>query len=83
MTVKQRDVYTTMYYRHGNSYGITIPPDLREQMHLNPGDHFAMNYAHGILWMVKLTPDTFIPREKVMLILEKLFPSKVPKDGTD
>lgn len=76
MRIKQRDVYTTRYYRHGNSMGVVIPPDIREMMELNPGDTLAMNFSHGVLWAVKITKDVIITREKVAAVFDKLFPDK-------
>lgn len=76
MTIKQRDVYHTTYYRVGGSFGMTIPPDLRVLMKLQPGDHLAMNFSHGILWVIKITPETIIPRAKVTAIIDELFPDK-------
>lgn len=77
MRIKQRDVYTTRYYRHGNSMGVVIPPDIREMMELVPGDTLAMNFSHGVLWAVKVTKDIIITREKVAAVFDKLFPDKV------
>jgi len=76
MRIKQRDVYTSKYYRHGNSWGILIPPDIRELMGLVPGDHLALNFQHGVLWAVKITPGMIASREKVAAIFDELFPSR-------
>lgn len=83
MPIKQRDVYTAMYFRNGGSYGVTIPPDLREIMKLLPGDRMAMNFTCGVLWMIKITPESIIPRKTAMAIVEKLFPGKVETDESD
>lgn len=83
MTTKLREVYHSTYYRHGASYGMTIPPDLREAMGLVPGDHFYLNFMEGVLWVVKVTPETVIPREKVSRIMNKLFPGKDTANGSD
>ena len=76
MRIKQRDVYTARYYRQGNSYGMIIPPDIRELMGLLPGDNLAMNFQLGVLWVVKITPGMIATREKVAKIFDSLFPDK-------
>ena len=60
-----------------------MPPDLREAMNLHPGDTLVMNYSEGILWVAKLTAALVVPRNKAAAILDKLFPDKVPANGTD
>ena len=77
MRIKQRDVYTARYFRQGNSYGMIIPPDIRELMGLLPGDNLAMNFQHGVLWVVKITPGMITTRAKVAKIFDELFPDKV------
>jgi antitoxin component of MazEF toxin-antitoxin module len=73
MLKKQRDVFTGRYYRHGNSYVILIPPELREIMKLTPGDTIAMNFQFGVLWAVRVTPSMIVSREKVAKIFDALF----------
>jgi antitoxin component of MazEF toxin-antitoxin module len=74
--MKLRDVYTTRYYRQGNSFGIILPPDIREAMNLTPGDTLALNFQHGVMWAVKVTPGMIATREKVARIFDELFPDK-------
>lgn len=81
MRIKQRDVYTTRYYRHGNSMGVVIPPDIRELMGLITGDTLAMNFQHGVLWCVKVTKDMVVNRDKVAKIFDELFPDKADIDA--
>jgi len=76
MRIKQRDVYTSRYYRHGNSWGMIIPPDIRDLMGLVPGDSLALNFQHGVLWAVKITPGMITTRAKVAKIFDELFPDK-------
>lgn len=76
MRIKQRDVYTSKYYRHGNSYGMIIPPDLRDLMGLVPGDTLACNFQHGVMWAVKITPGMIASRERVAKIFDELFPDR-------
>jgi len=80
---KLRELYHGLYHRWGNSYGITIPPDIRAEMKLLPGDHIIMNYSHGMLWVAKINKDIIMPREAVSAIFDKLFPDKEDKNGTD
>lgn len=77
MRIKQRDVYTARYIRNGNSYCIVLPPGVREVMGLVPGDTLAMNFSHGVLWVVRLTTDMIINRDLVSRVFDELFPDKV------
>lgn len=79
--IKQRDVYTTRYYRHGTSMGIVIPPDIRELMGLVNGDTLAMNFQHGVLWLVRVTKDMVINRDTVSKVFDSLFPDKEDLDA--
>jgi antitoxin component of MazEF toxin-antitoxin module len=76
MTIKQREIYTSKYYRHGKSFGFIIPPDIREIMHLVPGDQIAMNYQEGVLWCVRVTTEMIISRDKMAKIFDRLFPDR-------
>lgn len=76
MQIKQREIYTSRYYRHGNAYGCIIPPDIRQLMGLVPGDTLAMNFQHGVLWMVRLTGNMIINRETVSKVFDELFADK-------
>jgi bifunctional DNA-binding transcriptional regulator/antitoxin component of YhaV-PrlF toxin-antitoxin module len=76
MAMKQRELYTSRYFRNGASYVAVIPPDLRELMGLVPGDTLAMNFQHGVLWVVKLKPEMVIDRITVSRIFDELFKSK-------
>jgi hypothetical protein len=76
MPIKQREVYTAKYYRHGNSFGMILPPDIREMMGLRVGDVIVCNFSHGILWAAKLTPGMIASRETVGKIFDSLFPDK-------
>jgi antitoxin component of MazEF toxin-antitoxin module len=76
MTIKQREIYTSKYYRHGKSYGIIIPPDLRDVMGLQPGDQMAMNFQEGVLWVVRVTTEMIIDRKKMATIFDKLYPDR-------
>lgn len=83
MTIKQREIYTSKYYRHGKSYGIIIPPDLRELMGLQPGDQMAMNYQEGVLWAVRVQPEMIVDRAKMAKIFDKLFPDRSAQRNVD
>ena len=76
MKVRNREIYTTRYYRHGNSYSVVIPPDIRQTMGLIPGDLLACNFQFGVFWAVKMEPGMIINREKVAKIFDKLFENK-------
>lgn len=76
MRAKKRDVYTSRYYRQGNSYAMIIPPDIREAMALQPGDTLALNFQHGVMWVVKIQPSMIANREQVSKIFNELFPGK-------
>jgi hypothetical protein len=77
MTIKPREVYTGKYYRHGTSFAVHIPPDIRELAGLVEGDTMLMNYEFGIIWMVKAVKHLVFDRKKVSAIFDKLFPDKV------
>ncbi len=83
MRIKQRDVYTTRYFRHGNSCAVVIPPDIRERMQLVPGDVLALNFELGVLWAVKVTRNMVIDRKKVAAIFDKLFTDNGESDGSE
>ena len=76
MNIKPRDVYTSRYFRHGSSYAVVLPPDIRALMGLVLGDTLAMNYQHGVLWMVKLTGSMVINRDAVAKVFDELFKDK-------
>jgi antitoxin component of MazEF toxin-antitoxin module len=81
LAIVQRDVYTTKFYRHGKSWGILIPQELREVMGLQPGDRIALNFNYGILWCKRITVDMIVTREQVSQIFDKLFPGKNLTNG--
>lgn len=81
MTIKQREVYNSRYFRHGGTYAVSIPPDVRELMHLTVGDSILMNCEDGVLWMVRATKSMVIDRKKAGAIFEKLFAEKRGDDG--
>lgn len=81
--MKPRDVYTSRYFRQGNSYVITIPPDLREAMKLQPGDTVAINFQHGVCWFVKITSSMIANRDTVSKIFEELFPDKEKDNASE
>ena len=83
MRIKQRDVYTTRYFRHGNSCAVVIPPDIREMMHLVPGDTLALNFELGVLWAVKVTRNMVVDRKKVAAIFDKLFSDKAETNASE
>jgi antitoxin component of MazEF toxin-antitoxin module len=83
MSMKPRDVYTSRYFRQGNSYVITIPPDLREAMQLTPGDTVAINFRYGVLWAKKITAGMIANRDTVAKIFDELFPDKEKKDASE
>lgn len=77
ITIKpRREVYTAKYYRHGAGFGIYIPPDIREQMKLLPGDTVVMRVQESILFVVKLLPEHIFDREKVARIFDNFFDGK-------
>jgi antitoxin component of MazEF toxin-antitoxin module len=76
MRIRNREVYTTRYFRNGNSNVITIPPDIGGIMKLVPGDNLAMNFQHGVLWMVKIVPGMIASRETVSKIFDEIFKDK-------
>jgi len=79
MEIKQKEVYTSRYFRRGGSYGIFIPPDIRELMHFKPGDVLLMNCDQGVLWVVRATKQMAIDRTKVTAIFERLYAEKRPE----
>lgn len=76
MPIKKRELYHGKYYRHGASYGVLIPPDLRELAGLTPGDQMVMNYSHGIIWLKRLDPSMVFDRTEIAKIFDELFPDK-------
>lgn len=75
--ITDRDgVTASRYFRHGKSYAILIPVQVREQMNLVPNDTVLMAYEYGILWIARPDKSLLVPREKVAKILDALFPSK-------
>jgi len=76
MTIKQRDIYTSRYFRRGGSYAILIPPDIRELMHFNLGDVLLMNCDDGVLWVVRATKSMAIDRNKMSGIFDRLYAEK-------
>lgn len=76
MRIKNREVYTSRYFRTGNSHVVTIPPDIGGMMSLVPGDNLAMNFQHGVLWMVKIVPGMIANRETVSKIFDEIFADK-------
>jgi antitoxin component of MazEF toxin-antitoxin module len=83
MSKPMREVYTARYYRAGCSYGIILPPDVREAMGLRPGDYLALNFQHGVLWAVKMTASMIVSREQVAKVYEHLYPAKEPKIASE
>ncbi len=81
MTIKQRDVYTSRYFRRGGSYAILIPPDIRELMAFTIGDTLLMNCDDGVLWVVRATKSMAIDRKKMSGIFERLYAEKRPENG--
>jgi antitoxin component of MazEF toxin-antitoxin module len=79
--MKQRDLYHSKYYRHGASYGVTIPPDIRELAGLVAGDQVVMNFDHGMIWIKKLDKSVVFDRTKVAAVFDKLFPDKEETNG--
>ena len=69
-----KGIYTSRYFRQGNSFAVVIPPDLRDRMELKLGDVLVMNYSHGVLWAKKLTPGMLVSRETISKIFDELFP---------
>lgn len=61
--------------------GIVIPPDIRELMGLVNGDTLAMNFQHGVLWLVRVTKDMVINRDTVSKVFDSLFPDKEDLDA--
>jgi len=78
--VKLRDVYTSRYYKHGTSFGIIIPPDIRQAMQLRPGDVVMMNFSFGVMWCVRASADVIINREKVSQVFEQLFAKEAKRN---
>jgi hypothetical protein len=76
MQIKQREVYTSKYFRRGGSYAILIPPDIRELMHFNIGDVLLMNCDDGVLWVVRATKAMVIDRKKMSAIFDRLYAEK-------
>lgn len=74
--IRQRDVYTSRFFRTGRSFCIVMPPDLCEVMGLRLGDQMLMNFQHGVCWLVKARPDMIVNRETVSRIFDELFPDK-------
>lgn len=81
MRIDRKEIYTSRYIRVGNSFAVTLPPDLRERMHMKLGDVMAMNFEHGVLWMVRLTPEHVISRDTISKIFDKLFPDREDADA--
>ena len=83
MPKKLRDTYTTRYIKIGASYGFTMPPDLRDEMNLTPGDVLVMNFSDGVLWAAKVTSQLIIPRATADRIINRLFSDKGKTNGAD
>lgn len=76
MTIKQREVYTSKYFRRGGSYAILVPPDIRELMHFNVGDTLLLNCDDGVLWIVRATKNMVIDRNRMSAIFDRLYAEK-------
>ena len=83
MTIKLRDVYTSRYYKHGTSFGIIIPPDIRQAMGLRPGDVVMMNFSFGVMWCVRASADVIINREKVAAVFDQLFAKEAKRNDSN
>lgn len=83
MTIKLRDVYTSRYYKHGTSFGIIIPPDIRQAMGLRPGDVVMMNFSFGVMWCVRASADVIINRDKVAAVFDQLFAKEAKRNERD
>lgn len=81
MTIKQREIYTSKYFRRGGSYALLIPPDIRELMHFQPGDTVLMNCDDGVLWAVRATKSMAIDRNKMSGIFDRLYAEKRTDNG--
>jgi antitoxin component of MazEF toxin-antitoxin module len=81
MQIKQREVYTSRYFRRGGSYMILIPPDIRELMHFLPGDSILMNCDEGVLWIVRAQKTMVIDRKKMTAIFDRLYAEKREDNG--
>jgi hypothetical protein len=79
---KKREIFMGKCYKHGASFGVILPPDIREITGVHPGDYLLMNFDHGILWMVKADKSVVFDRKKVSAIFDKLFPDKVDANGS-
>lgn len=80
LRVQNRDMAAGRYFRHGKSYAVLIPAQMREQLGWTPNDCVLMCYEHGILWMAKPDKSLIISREKVSKIMDALFPTKDEKN---
>lgn len=45
-------------------------------MGLVPGDTLAMNFQHGVCWMVKLSANLVVDRDTVAKVFDELFKDK-------
>jgi bifunctional DNA-binding transcriptional regulator/antitoxin component of YhaV-PrlF toxin-antitoxin module len=78
MDTEKRVVFYGRYWRHGASFGVTIPPEVRERMKFVVGDTLAMMVLEHTLCIVRITPDVIISRDKANRIFERLFAGKKP-----
>ena len=60
---------------------MVIPPVIIDKMGLHLGDLFAMNFQHGVLWVVRLQPHMIVSRETVAKVFDELFPDKADADA--
>lgn len=72
----KREIYTSRFFRTGNSYAVVIPPDLIDAMGLRLGSTLAMNFQYGVLWVVRMEPHMIVNRDTVSKVFDSLFPDK-------
>jgi len=83
MDTPVREVYTSRYYKTGNSYAMVLPPDVRERMGLVIGDTLLIRVEGDTILVRKATPDMICSRDNAARILDKLYTSKEPDNGRD
>lgn len=60
-----RKIYAAHYFRNGGSWGVILPPDVREALHLVPGDLMLMTLYGPLVIMRRATPEMIVEREQI------------------
>jgi antitoxin component of MazEF toxin-antitoxin module len=60
-----KQCYASRYWKMGGSYGVILPPDVRKQLQLHPGDLVLMRLYGPLLILRRVTADMVVERDTI------------------